>query len=188
MEKARRTLADIQNYPTVQELHQKILSKTIPYSFNQEYYQMRDKALLSITYLLAARVSEVLRLERSQFEIQKNMIIVHGIRCSKRKKRRFFREEAFIPLKGERKQLGILVLDYLKTVKKGKLFKMTRGRAYQICRHILGIPIHWLRAYGEDYLYTHWKNDVLAVADYVNVEANILQQYIRRGWKKYNVF
>jgi len=86
-----------------------------------------------------------------------------------------FRQEAFLPLEGERAALTQLVMDYLQLLKpQERLFNFGRTRALQITHSILGIPNHWLRAYGEDYLYENWDHDILAVADYVKVDPRTL--------------
>jgi hypothetical protein len=72
-------------------------------------------------------------------------------------------------------------MDYLELLgPEDRLFSFGNSRALQITHAILGIPCHWLRAYGEDYLYEMWDHDILAVADYVKVEPRTLQEYIRK--------
>jgi hypothetical protein len=91
-------------------------------------------------------------------------------------------------LKGERAALTQIVADYLQLLKpEDELFNFGRTRALQITHSILGIPCHWLRAYGEDYLYENWDHDILAVADYVKVDPRTLQEYIRERYEKYRV-
>lgn len=194
----RRTLKDIQTYPTPQKLCQQIVSSPgWPYKTEDktdlDFYQKRDKALVSLLYLLAIRISEALRLTKKQFSIdQKNdRIKVESIKLSKPRKkgkarRHEYRSEAWLPLKGERAPLTKLVMDYLELLgPEDRLFSFGNSRALQITHAILGIPNHWLRAYGEDYLYEMWDHDILAVADYVKVEPRTLQEYIRKRYEKY---
>jgi hypothetical protein len=76
-------------------------------------------------------------------------------------------------------------VDYLRLLEpEDKLFNFGRTRALQITHSILGTPCHWLRAYGEDYLYENWDHDILAVADYVKVDPRTLQEYIRERYEK----
>jgi hypothetical protein len=49
----------------------------------------------------------------------------------------------------------------------------------------LGIPPHWERAYGENYLYDLWDKDILAVASYVQVDPRTLTKYIHGTHAKY---
>ena len=220
----RRTLKFIEQYPSPEAIYKKIMENSWPYTRNREFLQLRDRALVALTYLLALRVSEVLRLKKSQFVFTRKVIIVQGIRLSKsrwkvckfcrkpvrveeRRKHLLeqhgvdgdpekyfvskprasqFRPEAWLPVRGKRAPLTLLVLKYLVKLKpEDKLFPITRVRAWQIITHILGEPPHWLRAYGENYLYDKWKHDLLAVADYVKVDPKTLQQYIRSGYRKY---
>ena len=188
---SRRTLKFIQHYPRPREILDKILyAKGWEYKTNQAYYAKRDKALVAITYLLAARISEVLRLKTSQFIPEKARVTVQSIRLSKsyradKPRNVLFRDEAWLPLEGTRKELTKIIMEYLDVCETERLFPFGRTRAYQIIVAITGEPCHWLRAYGETYLYEAWENDLLAVADYVKVDVQTLAKYIRRSYMKY---
>jgi len=59
-------------------------------------------------------------------------------------------------------------------------------RAWQIVNALLpNWTQHWLRAFGEDFLYDQFDHDILAVADEVKVDARTLQLYLRRRHEKY---
>jgi len=190
----RRTLKYIEYYPTPKELYDKLVSAKGDYKIFSEVYLKRDRAFCSILYLLALRVSEALRLLRKQIifpEEPTNKIIVRGIFLSKSKRKgkprkEQFRQEAWLPLQGPRVGFTDLILEYAKNLElEQKLFDFDRRRGWQIVNNLLSVPPHWLRAFGEDYLYSNWDHDLLAVADYVKVDARTLQLYIRRGYQKY---
>jgi integrase len=188
----RRTLKFIQYYPSPRELYQKIVSAPgWNYKENVEFYHARDRALAALTYLLGGRISEILRLKKSQFIVGRDRVIVRGIQLSKsryknRPRREQFREEAWLPLHGERSSLTELVLSYLRLLGDNDLlFPFSRQRAWQIINSLLGVPCHWLRAYCENYLYDNWGKDILAVSDYIKVDPRTLQLYIRRSYQKY---
>jgi integrase len=188
----RRTLKFIQYYPSPRELYQKIVSAPgWNYKENVEFYHIRDRALAALTYLLGGRISEILRLKKSQFIVRRDRVVVRGIQLSKsryknRPRREQFREEAWLPLHGERSNLTELVLNYLQLIGDNDLlFPFTRQRAWQIINSLLGVPCHWLRAYCENYLYDNWGKDILAVSDYIKVDPRTLQLYIRRSYQKY---
>ncbi len=189
---ARRTLSFISEYPTPQKLYNIIVSaKGYDYKNDKVFFQTRDRALVALTYLIAARISEILRLKKSQFNFTKAAIIVTAIKLSKSTKagkprKHLFRQEAFLPLFNERAPLTQLVTEYLTLLEPDQqLFPFSRQRAFQIVTGITGEPIHWLRAYGENYLYDNWEHDLLAVADYLKIDAPTLQEYIRKSYKKY---
>jgi integrase len=194
---SRRTLKFIAEYPTPQEIFERIRSSPgWPYKANMEQYMKRDKALVSLLYLLALRISEALRLKREQFTMSEqspDRVIVKGIKLSKSKikdkpRKEQYRQEGFLALHGPRAELTRFVIDYLETIQpEDKLFNFGNSRALQITHAILGIPNHWLRAYGEDYLYQTWDHDILAVADYVKVDPRTLQEYIRKRYGKYQI-
>lgn len=193
----RRTLKFIDRYPTPKELTERIAQNGWPYKTRKEAYLTRDRALVALLYLCALRVSEALRITRDQVTIKKKSIIIEGIKLSKshrkdKLRKSQFREYAFVPLKGERGDLGHFLQEYLALLDakrefgiKSRLFPFKRGRAWQIVAATLGVPCHWLRAYGENFLYDAWEKDLLAVADYVKVDPQTLSQYIRRSYTKY---
>lgn len=52
-------------------------------------------------------------------------------------------------------------------------------RAYQIVHAILpDWTQHWLRAFGESYLYDQWDHDLIAVADQVKVDSRTVERYL----------
>lgn len=195
--KNKRTLKFIKSYPTPKELYGRIVNgEGWDYKSNREKFLIRDRALVAILYLLALRISEALRLRREQFIFpeesgREDAIVVREIKLSKSRwkdkpRKEQFRQEAFLPLRGPRSKLSGLVLRYLTMLEpQDKLFKFGTSRAWQIVTAMLDVPCHWLRAYGENFLYDVWKHDLLAVADYVKVEPRILSQYIRASYKKY---
>lgn len=197
----RRSLKYIQAYPSPDQIYNGLLkSPGYPYKTDREFYVKRDRALVSLTYLIAGRISEVLRLTKDQFEIRIDRVIVSRIKLSKayrtnkktgiKKPRKvLFRTEAWLPLTGERQGLTKLVLDYLYLLEDldpgQEIFNIGRKRAYQIVIALTGNPIHWLRAYGENYLYDIWDKDILAVSDYIKIDPATLKEYIRKGYAKY---
>jgi len=191
--KDRRSLKYIQMYPRVQDIYNKLAyGKSLDYKSDMDYYLRRDRALVAETYLLAGRISEVLRLEKKQHILEKEVILVQGIKLSKAKmkdkpRRNQYRQEAFLPLTGDRARITQFVLDYLleDAPTEGKIYKFGTRHALRITVALTGEPCHWLRAYGENYLYDHWDHDILAVADYIKVDPRTLANYIRRSYAKY---
>jgi len=196
----RRTLKDIDHYPTPAEIYNIIVSsRGWPYKAKgkkREFYLKRDRALVAIIYLLALRISEALRLRKNQFLFPEetgydDRIVVRGIKLSKsrvkgRPRREQYRQENWLPLSGPRARLTRLVIEYLKELEGDqRLFPFGRVRAWQIIREMTGATCHWFRAFGEDFLYGQWDKDLLAVSDYIKVDPRTLSQYIRRRYEKY---
>ncbi len=188
----RRTLKLISHYPTPLEILENVRkSPGWQYKTNIEQYKQRDRALVALTYLLAARISEVIRLNKTQFKVEKDRVIINSIKLSKssrkgKPRRQQYRPLAWLSRFGERSGLTSLVLEYLETLEnEEQLFSFGRVRAYQIIETITGEPCHWLRAYGENYLYDEWEKDIIAVADYIGIDPQTLPKYIRRSYTKY---
>ena len=194
--KGRRTLRKIAYYPSPAEISKQLeASKGWPYRTEDpellDYYHKRDKALLCLLYLLAVRVSEALRLTTDQFHLGVAKTTVYSILLSKSvrkdKLRNYqYRQEAWLPRTGPRGKLTKIVEEYLALVpEKERLFQFGTVRAWQIITALLDLPPHWFRAFGEDYLYRQWDHDLMAVANYIKVDARTLQQYITSGYDKY---
>ena len=196
----RRTLRDIPYYPSPSEILEDILNNHWPYKRKdtKQFYIIRDRALISILYLLGLRISEALGLIRKQFIFpdeeggKPNAIYVRSIELKKSRvkgrPRRIRFRDGYLPLTGERAKLTELVVQYLKLLRPDqKLFPFTRQRAWQIITAMTPHTCHWFRAFCEDYLYEKWSRDLLAVADYVKVDPRTLQEYIRKRYEKYPI-
>lgn len=188
----RKTLRKIPYYPPPQEVYKTLLTaQGWPYKADRETYLIRDRSLAAITYLAGLRISETLRLKKSQFIEREDYVEIRTIELSKSrmkgKQRRDQYREGRLPLQGERLPLTKLALLYLEELDEDeRLFRFKTARAWQILTALFPeATCHWLRAWCEDYLYTKWGNDLLAVADYVKVDPRTLQEYIRRRYQKY---
>tara|TARA_Y100000310_G_C20675633_1_gene812856 strand:- start:2350 stop:2964 length:615 start_codon:yes stop_codon:yes gene_type:complete len=192
--KVRRTLADIEQYFPPRHMYNIIMkNKGWDYKHHIETYQERDRALIAVLYLAALRISEGLRLKVYQFSTNEefNRIEISGILLSKAKKkgqpRKHQYREAWLPLTGQRVVYTELIMKYIKNQDlqdDDLLFPFNRKRAWDIIKHLTGLWCHYFRALGEEYLYTHWKFDLLAVADMIKVDPKTLAQYIREGYKR----
>jgi hypothetical protein len=193
--KERRVLAMINRYPTPMELYESIFTRQWPYKKDRDFYIKRDRALAAILYLCALRISEARRLVKSQFKL--NPFRVEAIKLSKAEKHNsktgkiiirkdLYRKDARIPLQGDRGIIGQFILDYLALLEENEqLFPFSNSRADQIIKNMLDVPPHWLRAYGENYLYDLWDKDLLAVASYVQVDPRTLTKYVHGTHTKY---
>ena len=196
----RRVLADIEEYPTPQNLYQKIIDYQGQYKTNPDFYTKRDRALASILYIAQLRKSELHRLTKEQFKFDPFRIV--AVKLSKSEKHNqktgelilrkdAYRKEILIPTKGPLAGFGEIIQEYLYLLDKKKpnhrLFPFSdkAGRDNQILRPMLGIPPHWERAYGENLLYELFDYDLIAVANYVQVDPRTLAKYIHRTPKKY---
>lgn len=216
----RRTLNDISHYPEPEEIYDALMSPptgkyayTVDYKTRRDFYYTRDTSLPAILYLLALRISEALRLNRSQFIMpyedggREDSIIVRGIYLSKRRyknKPRLtqYRDDAYLPLNGRRRKLTMLVVKYLQLMDRdaeirreqgkrkrkhfGDLYKFRRSRAYQITEARTGATNHWFRGFGEVWLYVEqFDYDLLALSDYLQVDQRTLSEYIRLGHRRH---
>lgn len=180
-----------------------------PY-LRRERYIKRDRALVALLYVGCLRVSEALRLVKSQFKSEGFFVNVSGIRLSKRRPGNIKYREARLPLTGKRACFTKLVTDYLQllepeerlfpwslrvatytvknhpyplrdgTVKERKSIQMIgTKRAWHIVHAMLpSWTEHWLRAFGESFLYDEWQHDIIAVADQVKVDTRTVEKYL----------
>lgn len=194
----RRTLRLIDHYPEPKEILEKIQDPTTdwPYkSDKKEQLWARDKALAATLYNGAIRISEAERLVRSQFLDKPFRIVAMQLSKSQKINRKtgevitrkdLYRKEIRLPTKGARGQLSQLIREYLEMLEpEDRLFNIKNSRVDQIVKAKLGVPPHWLRAYAENHLYELWDYDLIAVANYVQVDARTLTKYIHRVPEKY---
>ena len=202
--KSHRVLADIPRTLDPEELYDALM-KADGWDYKDpdtaELYRMRDRALLALLYLGALRISEALRLRRSQFVYlkKKRAWVIRGVKLSKEKTRRklkdgrvmdrprvhSFREEVWLPASGRRKAFTRLIMDWVEPCGAGLIFGPQRGtygfqtpeRALQISLVTLGTWLHYLRAQGERYLYSQWK-DLIQTANYLQVDPRTLAKYL----------
>lgn len=189
----RRVLADIQEYPTPKNLYQKIMAYEGSYRTNKDFYIIRDRALASILFIAQLRKSEAHRLRKQQFH--ENPFRIIAVKLSKSEKRSkktgdiitrkdTYRKEILLPLTGDLSGFGQLIKDYVNLLESpGTLlfpFSDAAGRVNQIINEMLGVPPHWERAYGENLLYELFDYDLIAVANYVQVDPRTLSKYIHR--------
>jgi len=99
---------------------------------------IRDKALVALTFLLGARISEVLNVKVSDITKEGDFLIFDTI--VKKRKEQIMRKVP-VPLEDP---LARYVVEWLEYVKEGKLFDITPQRAWQIMKKV-GISPHELR-------------------------------------------
>ena len=194
----RRVLADIEKYPTPEELYNQIIQYQGSYKSNLNFYIKRDRALASIFYIAQLRKSEAHRITKSQFEYDPFRIVAVELSKSEKHSKKTgetilrkdaFRKEILIPLNGKLGVFGKLIQEYLDLIKQPdkRLFPFSdkAGRDNQILKEMLGLPPHWERAFGENMLYELFDYDLIAVANYVQVDPRTLSKYIHRTPKRY---
>lgn len=164
-------------------------SKGWPYRISDPAFQIRDKAMVSLLYIGGLRISEALRITKKQFtEKDPEKVIISSVLVSKKQyqRGRSILRSVWLPKQGERAVFTELIMKWVDMIPdpEKRLFPFKRARAWQITTAMTGKWVHYFRALGEAYLYDAWGNDILAVADYVNVTPSILTQYIRGAHRK----
>jgi hypothetical protein len=192
----------IEQYPEPKEILAKILDPATDWPYQSERKDIllsRDRALAAVLYNGELRISEAERLVKSQFKDKPFRIV--AVKLSKAEKHNkktglvitrkdLYRKEIRLPTKGYRGQISGLIKQYLELLTdEGEaefpIFDIGNSRVDQIIKAKLGVPPHWLRAYGENELYGLWDYDLIAVANYVQVDPRTLAKYIHRVPTKY---
>ena len=73
----RRTLEDIKARLGLEQIFNLIMAKTWPYKTDIENYYRRDRCLMTLLFLTAGRISEVLSLTREQFDFERKLITLN---------------------------------------------------------------------------------------------------------------
>jgi len=196
----RRTNEDIKERLGIQQIYAMIVAKTWPYKTDMEFYIKRDKALMALLFLTAGRISEVLSLNKEQFDFEadrnfiiiRNMILVKRLKTRKGKPVRHrtapIRDEVPLPLEGPLFKFTKLVQKHLDLVKepKERLFKFKRHRAWQIVNHVTGQWCHWFRSQSESYYGKYVFTTPFALRDFVGVsDIESLGPYVKTQWRDY---
>jgi len=187
---SRRTLADIQKTWSPEEIYNLITERAWHYKSNILSLQCRDRTFLSLLYLAAGRIGEILSLIRSQFDLDTDpeFVIIHNMLTEKvgQSSRALpFREEFPLARTGILSKFTQLILEYILELEPHqKLFPFNRQRGWQIAKYITGKWPHWFRAQGER-LWGKQLKDIFALRDLLNV-VNIatLGKYIRKEWRE----
>lgn len=194
MGKSRRTLRNIVRTYTPEEILQLITARTWPYRTWAPFYHIRDRALLSLLFLTAGRVGEVLSLVLGQFDrgADPEFIIIRNMLTEKigpRSSNLPYREEFPLPRSGRLRPYTELVVAYLDKmeeyhIQNERLFPFSRQRAWQIVEHITGKWPHWFRAQAER-MYGKKLGDLIALKDFVNVvNITTLAKYVKKEWEE----
>ncbi len=203
--KDRMVLADIDYPDSPAVLYRQLMrGEGYPYKTDKSRYLLRDRALVSILYVLGLRISEACsstntapRLVKKQFvertnkRTEEQYIHVKRIILSKRrfkdKPRLSKYRDGKLPLEGERSCFTEIIQQYLATLEdEERLFPFSPTRGWQVVKALLPeITEHWLRGFCEDFLYSEWDHDMLAVADYLKIHPLTLSHYIRRRHERY---
>lgn len=160
--KKRRTIEkDFQFYDGPDVIWDKINGDPWPYKTHQEFYETRDRAYMSLSYLTVCRVSELCRadlkgagykpsIRKNQFYYNEEGLNLRGVIILKRRElvngewvairdlsHYPLRKEIHLPLIGGLSRFTELIIEYLNmlTNDRDELFKFRRSRAYQIVNH-----------------------------------------------------
>jgi len=174
--------------------------KAWPYKTRRDFFEARDQALMSLLFLTAGRISEVLSLTKEQFDFEadkdfiiiRNMVLVKRFKTRKGKPVRHrtapIRDEVPLPLKGPLSKFTRLVQEYLNLLceTREKLFKFKRHRAWQIVNFVTGEWCHWFRSQAESYYGKYVFNTPFALRDFVGVsDIESLGPYVKTQWRDY---
>jgi len=196
----RRTNEDIKERLSIEQIYNIITMETWPYKTQQAFYQARDRALMSLLFLTAGRISEVLSLTKEQFDLDadrdfiivRNMLLVKPLKTRKGKAVRHrtapIRDEVPLPKEGPLSRFTKLVQDYLDLMSdpKERLFKFKRHRAWQIVNYVTGEWCHWFRSRAESYYGKYVFNAPFALRDFVGAsDIESLGPYVKTQRRDY---
>lgn len=157
----RRTIEkDFQFYDDPDTVWDKIHGPPWKYKTRQEFYEIRDRAYMSLSYLTVCRVSELCRadlagagykasIRKNQFHLDPGGVNLRGVIILKRRElvdgvwvairdltHYPLRKEIHLPLIGGLRRFTELIIEYLDMLNdREELFKFRRSRAYQIVNH-----------------------------------------------------
>ena len=179
----RRTLGDIEEYLSAEEIFTLVKTKTWNYKDDEtrDLHIARDRALMAIDFVGAFRNNEPLKsLTKENFEDKGNWLVLHRGRISKRSKKLIAKSGAKVTIRTDisfpkfthpLQPFTDLVLTYLDMLSsKEYLFDFKQRRHHQIVREVTGKWPHWLRSMGENWYGKNiFVNDGTNLAKFIGV-------------------
>lgn len=155
---------------------------------DQAFLIARDKALVSLAYVLCGRISEILALSIEQFYNVEGFLILRNYHVEKNKQNPI-RDDWALPKTGRLAPFTEYIQDYLTAMlsrEESKLFQFKRARAYQIVKHITGHWPHWFRCMGEAYYMKNVFKEPVKCATALRLRrSDTLIEYVPFNWKDY---
>lgn len=186
-EKTKRGVDDIPEFKNLDEVVEMVLNaKPIPYTFDREEKQRRDKALLAMQPLTAARISEILALQKYQFDetAKPGFVVIREMIVLKRRKKVTIDKP--LSKTGILAPLTNLVMKQVHATK-GKhdfVFDLGRHRAWEITRQMTGLWCHYFRSQKFSFLINKTKLKEGQVAhDHGVANIQTMHHYHKSNWE-----
>ena len=180
----KRTVRSIDQYLTPEEIYFRFIEFDKPESMSDKTY-LRYQALIALVYSSGLRISDVIRLKRSQFNFKadREFVIVENVAVNKRRKDPI-KIEIPLPRVGVFKPFtDVIIQHYKKRRGKELMFPLTRSGAYKAIRKATGKWCHYFRSQDFSYMVNTVRN-VFAVARMKGVKnPQSLEPYYRSTWK-----
>ncbi len=204
----RNTVIHVSSYPPPKDILETITDPANGWPYASEdpsEFIERDQGGFAMVYIGALRISEMIRLNTSQFNFDNpNYVEVKDVKLSKRTatSRLARTREVILPIPKNEEQaklpryvLSEMAIKWARKLGNNASFfpnldkkdgkPVRRFRAYQIISKLTGKYCHYFRGAGENFLYEAWDYDGFAVADYLKVDPRTLATYLHGGYKKH---
>ena len=177
----KRGVDDIAEYLELRQVVNLVLdAKPLPYygAYPQERENLRrrDSALLAALALTGLRISELLSVKKEQVVEDEQFLAFKNVAIKKRRKEHILRD-FYMPKEGATQPLTLLVNNHTQTVKKGKVFTISRSQAYRIINGMTGLWCHFFRSQRLSYLVNKFDGTKAAAFQGVKSPATIAHYY-----------
>jgi len=182
--KVKRGVSSIKEYLTPRVLVQEVLGYK-DLSWNKRI-NLRNRALLCLFVLTGLRASELINLTKEQFDFKEDpeFIVIKNIFVLKKRKETVLNDLA-IAKSGGYSPLVKIVLEYLDTIKEGKIFDISRPRAWQIITAMTGKWCHYYRSQRMSWLVNTLKGGASATGKIMKVTPSTVNHYYKSAWKNH---
>jgi len=157
--KCKRGVNDIADYLELRQIINLVLDAEVCYYW-QPSLAVRDMGLLAALALTGMRISELLSVEKARVDVQKEAVWIRNVKILKRRKEPVYKD-FFMPREGVLAPLTDLFIKHLDQVKKGRVFDISRGRAWQIVKASTGKWCHFFRSQRLSFLVNKFRSTVI---------------------------
>ena len=182
--KCKRGVNDIADYLELRSIINLVMDLE-PHYYWEPKKNVRDVALVAALAETGMRISELLSIEKASVNVQKDQVLLRNVKILKRRKEPIFKD-FYLPREGVLGPLTEIFIQHLDNVKKGPIFDISRGRAWQIVAGLTGKWCHYFRSQRISFMLNEARLDGHVVARIQGIKkSSTIDHYSKGGAEQF---